>query len=292
MLSIVTRRTSQDFLRAVVSSNPISSFHVDGDSIPPIPPGGQIAVPTENELPQKAQVVIAGAGMIGNSVACHLVQNGVKDIVIIDKGAVADGSSKTGSGLLGLFRPTQERAFVKYCIDFYQMLQDKGYDIGLQRSGSLNLACSKDRFISLTRRANRYQPTGLDCHILSKHEASEFHPHLTIDDLYGAIWVPEDAEVDPKKVSEVLAHLAYQGGAKFVGNCEVKRVNTNTMKAGAIRLPGPKSFENCHVTGVDTSLGHIECDYFVNCGGIWARTIGLLSEPRVKVPICPAEHCK
>ena len=58
------------------------------DSIPTIPLGGQIAVPTEHALPQRAQVVIAGAGMIGNSVACHLVQNGVKDIVIIDKGEV------------------------------------------------------------------------------------------------------------------------------------------------------------------------------------------------------------
>ena len=77
MLSIVTRRTSQDFLRALVSSNPVSSFHVVASSIPPIPPGGQIAVPTEHELPKSATVVIAGAGMIGNSVACHLVQNGV-----------------------------------------------------------------------------------------------------------------------------------------------------------------------------------------------------------------------
>jgi len=92
-----------------------------------------------------SQVVIAGAGMIGNSVACHLVQNGWKDIVIIDKGGVADGTSKTGSGLLGLFRPSQERAFVQYCIDFYRMLQEKGYDIGLYQSGSLNLASSKDR---------------------------------------------------------------------------------------------------------------------------------------------------
>ena len=80
MLSIVARRTSQDFLRTVVSSNAASSFHVNSDSIPPIPPGGQIAVPTCPELPKSATVVIAGAGMIGNSVACHLVQNGVKDI--------------------------------------------------------------------------------------------------------------------------------------------------------------------------------------------------------------------
>ncbi len=186
--------------------------------------------------------------MIGNSVASHLVQNGWKDIVIIDKGGVADGTSKTGSGLLGLFRPSQERAFVKYCIDFYRELQDKGYDIGLKQSGSLNLACSKDRFISLTRRASRYQPTGLDCHVVSRTEIADLHPHMFMDDIYGAIWVPDDAEVNPKKVSEVLAYLAFEGGAKFVGNCEVKKVHTNS-KGYAIRLPGPKSFESCRVTG-------------------------------------------
>ncbi len=37
-------------------------------------------------------------------------------------------------------------------------------------------------------------------------------------------------------------------------------------------------------------MGFIECEYFVNCGGIWARTLGKMSEPTVKVPICPAEH--
>ena len=105
------------------------NFHLSADSIPSPPSAGQIAVPTEHVLPSRAQVVIAGAGMIGNSVACHLVQNGVKDIVIIDKGRVADGTSKTGSGLLGLFRPSSERDIVKYCIDFYRMLQEKGYDI-------------------------------------------------------------------------------------------------------------------------------------------------------------------
>ena len=123
--------------------------------------------------------------MIGNSVACHLVQNGWKDIVIIDKGGVADGTSKTGSGLLGLFRPSQERAFVQYCIDFYRMLQDKGYDIALHQSGSLNLASSKDRLVSLTRRANRYKPTGLECHILSRDDISKLHPYLFTEDIHG-----------------------------------------------------------------------------------------------------------
>ena len=65
------------------------------------------------------------------------------------------------------------------------MLEDKGYDIGLQRSGSLNLACSKERFISLTRRASRYEPTGLECNVLNKNEVLDHHPYLTTEDLYG-----------------------------------------------------------------------------------------------------------
>ena len=54
--------------------------------------------------------------------------------------------------------------------------------------------------------------------------------------------------------------------------------------------PLKSSLSQCRVAGVETEHGVIECDYFVNCSGIWAREIGKLSEPPVKVPICPAEH--
>merc|ERR1719153_1089889 len=87
--------------------------------------------------------------MIGNSVAYHLVQRGWSDIVVIDKGSVASGTSKHGSGMLGLFRPQHERKIVQYCIDLYQSLQEQGYDLGLEHCGSVNLAATKDRLISL-----------------------------------------------------------------------------------------------------------------------------------------------
>ncbi len=53
-----------------------------------------IDIPTETRLPESASVVVAGAGLIGNSVAYHLVERGWKDVVIIDKGNIADGTSK------------------------------------------------------------------------------------------------------------------------------------------------------------------------------------------------------
>ena len=89
----------------------------------------------------------------------------------------------------------------------------------------------------------------------------------------------------PKFLSEVLAYLAYQGGARFVGNCNVLQVLSDSSD-----ILGHTSNINYRVSGVETEYGVIDCEYFVNCGGIWAREIGKRSDPPVKVPICPAEH--
>lgn len=63
---------------------------------------------------------------------------------------------------------------------------------------------------------------------------------------------------------------------------------------------GVQVIENCSVTGIrsehrkvkviETNLGAVESEFFVNCGGFWARHIGQLSKPTVKVPVHPVEH--
>lgn len=48
--------------------------------------------------------------------------------------------------------------------------------------------------------------------------------------------------------------------------------------------------ENEQVVAVESPLGTVQCETFVNCGGFWARHVGQLSEPTVKVPLHPVEH--
>ena len=115
--------------------------------------GSIIEIPAEAKLPKETEVVIAGSGLIGNAVAYHLTQRGWKDITVIDKNRIADGTSKHGSGMLGMFRPTHERKIVQYCVELYRKLQDSGFDIGLQVSSFLVrhfnpltcLSCPHDR---------------------------------------------------------------------------------------------------------------------------------------------------
>ncbi|KAJ8968469.1 hypothetical protein NQ314_002287 [Rhamnusium bicolor] len=225
-------------------------------------------------LPTQAQIVIAGAGIVANSVAYHLVQNGWNDIVVVEQGKIGSGTSHFGSGTLGLFKPIAHRNLIWYSIKLYQELQQMGYDIQMKQCGSINLAQTKDRLIALKRRMAYNIPTGLYCELVRGRELQELHPYLNIDDIEGAVWVPEDAVVNPKSICDILATLAQQGGAKYVENNTVNRVLT----------------KNKMVYVVETDQGNIFCDYFVNCTGMWARELGLQSNPQVCIPAYPAQH--
>lgn len=63
-------------------------------------------------------------------------------------------------------------------------------------------------------------------------------------------------------------------GTHVVEKCQVTRIIVHNQRAVA----------------VETTKGIIECDYVINTGGLWARNVGQLTEPHVKVPVHPAEH--
>ncbi|XP_049762224.1 pyruvate dehydrogenase phosphatase regulatory subunit, mitochondrial-like [Schistocerca cancellata] len=225
-------------------------------------------------LPKQAQVVICGAGTVANSVAYHLVQSGWHDILVLEQERIGSGTSSFGSGTLGLFKPMADRHLIMYSIKLYRQLEELGYDIGLKQCGSLNLAQTKDRMISLRRRMAYHQATGLHCEVVGSNELKKLHPYLRTEDLVGAIWVPEDAVAKPQAVCYVLAKLAREGGARYVEDCQVVQVLT----------------ENARVKAVATNNGTVLCEYFINCAGMWARELGQRCSPKVRVPAVPAEH--
>nr|CAD7592919.1 unnamed protein product [Timema genevievae] len=92
--------------------------------------GNNFSTGNGSVLPKQAQVVICGAGMVANSVAYHLVQNGWTDVLVLEKEKIGSGTSHFGSGTLGLFKPIPDRQLIMYSIKLYRKLQELGYDIG------------------------------------------------------------------------------------------------------------------------------------------------------------------
>ncbi|KAL1459132.1 hypothetical protein WDU94_011139 [Cyamophila willieti] len=225
-------------------------------------------------LPNQAQVVIVGSGVVANSVAYHLVENGWKDIVLLEQDSLGSGTSSFGSGTLGLFKPIDERNIINYSIKLYKKLQAEGYNLNIEQVGSINLATTKDRLIALRRRMAFNLPTGLNCEMVSPNEIKKLHPHINVTDVEGGVWVPEDCIGNPESIRSTLASLAEKGGARYFEKCHVSEVHTS----------------NGRVYGVHTSQGFIKCEYFVNCAGMWSRELGWLCNPKVRIPIYPAQH--
>lgn len=97
---------------------------------------------------------------------------------------------------------------------------------------------------------------------------------LETRDILGAIWIPKDGVANPTLICKTLMSEAVKMGVNVVENCTVAEVIQKNGK----------------VSAVNTSHGLINCDYFVNCAGFWARQVGHMSEPSVRIPLHAAEH--
>src|SRR6476646_5080138 len=95
------------------------------------------------KLSAQARIVIIGGGITGTSIAYHLTQMGIRDVVLLDKGELTSGSTWHAAGMVTHFHtsPTLMR-MRKYSIDLYRSI-DEGAGHWHQ-VGSLRVASSAD----------------------------------------------------------------------------------------------------------------------------------------------------
>ena len=225
-------------------------------------------------LPDRAEIVIIGGGIIGASVAYHLTKLGRTDVVLLEQGQLSGGTTWHAAGLLGQLRATESGTrLVQYSASLYESLEEEtGLATGFKRCGGVTVARTPDRLLQLERTAATAEAYDLECELLSPAQARDRYPILEIDDLLGALWLPGDGTANPVDVTASLARGARMGGAAIF---ERTRVIDVLVKEGS-------------VAGVVTDHGEIEADIVVNCAGQWAKAIGAMAG--VTVPLHSAEH--
>ncbi|MCP4691761.1 MAG: FAD-binding oxidoreductase, partial [Desulfobacterales bacterium] len=166
-------------------------------------------------MKDQASVVIIGGGIFGASAAYHLAKAGCTDIVLVDKGELTSGTTFHSVGLVSQFRTSPSLMRVmNYTIKlFNELKEDVGEDLGWRTVGSLRLASSKERFKGLQREVSRARAIGIDAEIISAREALEIAPFMSDENLYGAVYVPDDGHIDPSSITYELARRARAMGA-------------------------------------------------------------------------------
>jgi 4-methylaminobutanoate oxidase (formaldehyde-forming) len=225
-------------------------------------------------MPDRAEIVIIGGGIIGVSVAYHLTRLGHRDVVLVEQGQLSGGTTWHAAGLVGQLRATESGTrLVQYSARLYDTLEaETGLATGFKRCGGVTVARTEDRMVQLRRTAATAEAYDLECELLTPAEARDRYPVLRADDLVGAIWLPGDGTANPVDVTASLARGARTAGARILERTRVTGVDVHRGR----------------VAGVVTERGPIEADVVVNCAGQWAKAVGALAG--VHVPLHSAEH--
>ncbi len=226
------------------------------------------------DLPERAQVVVVGGGIIGTSVSYHLAHLGV-DVVLLERDRLTSGTTWHAAGLMATFGSTSQTSteLRMYTRDLYLRLEaETGLATGMRQVGLIDLAIDPGRLEEYRRVAAFNRHCGVDVHEISARQVAELWPLARTDDVLAGFYIPADGRVNPVDVTMSLAKGARQQGARIIEGVPV---------TGFLRKNGA-------VTGVRTQLGDIEAEYVVNCAGMWARQLGELAG--VSIPLQAAEH--
>ena len=229
----------------------------------------------DKSIPQQAQVVIIGGGVIGCSVAYHLADMGCEDVILLERNQLTSGTTWHAAGLMCTFGSTSEvnTQMRLYSRALYARLEaETGLSTGFKPIGFIEAAADADRLEEYRRVAafNRY--CGVEVEEISPGEIKELFPLARVDDLLAGFYVRGDGTVNP-----VDATLSLAKGARMKG----VRILEGVAATGVLQ-------EHGRVTGVQTAQGDIRAEFVVNCAGMWARQLGELSG--VNIPNQAAEH--
>ena len=225
-------------------------------------------------LPDRCEVVVVGGGVIGVSVAYHLAEAGILDVVLLERKELTSGTTWHAAGLVGQLRTSINMTqLARYTSQLYRGLEEEtGQATGYRQCGSVSIAATAERFEELKRSASMAKVFGLEVNVLSVAEIAEKYPLINTDDLFGGIHIPSDGYANAVDITQALAKGAKSRGARIFTDSKVE----------AILRDGDK------VTGLRTAEGEIRSKYVVICGGMWSRD--LAASVGVNLPLHACEH--
>jgi len=235
-------------------------------------------------LPDRANVVIVGGGIIGTSVAYHLSSKmGVEDILLLESSQLTAGTTWHAAGLINTFGSLSHTSTAMRCYtkDLYRHVlpQETGLETGYRDVGFIELACDADRLHYYRRVAAFNRFCGVDVTELSPEQVKERFPLVDATTVLAGFFVPDDGRVNPVDACMALAKGARMNGVQIKEGVEVTGV-TKDFESHSV-LP--------RVTGVTLQNGEtIAANAVVNCAGMWARQFGEVCG--VNIPNQAAEH--
>ncbi len=225
-------------------------------------------------VPATANVVVIGAGIVGNSLVHHLAELGWTDIVQLDQGPLPNPGGSTGHASNFIFPVDHAREITDLTLDSVRQYKEMGV---FTESGGFEVARTPERMEELRRRMSSAKAWGIEAELVSPEFVVEKVPFLDADQIIGAFWTPSVGVVDSLRAGTIMRESAMAKGAlTVVPNVEVTDLDVEDTPRGR------------RIRRVHTDQGVIEAEHVVIACGVWSPKIGDMAG--VRIALTPAVH--
>ena len=222
-------------------------------------------------LPARAEVVVVGGGVMGTSIAFHLAEAGVRDVVLVERDALASGStSRAAGGVRAQFSDELNIAIALRSLEAFDRFHDRpGAEIDLHKVGYLFLLDREEDVRVFERSVALQNAHGVPSRLVDAAEAKRLSPLAGVDGVIAATFCPIDGHASPESVVQGYAVGARAHGAAIEAGCVVTGIE---VEGGEIRA-------------VQTSRGRVETSTVICAAGVWSPGVGAMVG--LQLPVVP-----
>ena len=211
-------------------------------------------------MPDTSDMIVVGAGVIGNAAAYYLSREGAR-VLVLEQEAIGSGSSAHATGLLSLLGtefspgPSFSMGLESYRMfsELVPLLEEEtGMDLLCQRQPSLRLALEEEEE-KLIKGLMVWQQEFVAMRWIGGDEVLRLEPRLN-PAIRGAVYEDESTQLDSYRLTLALGRGAEVHGAAV----QLRRAT------GLIARQG-------RVTGVRTTGGDLSCQTVVLATGAWSE---------------------
>jgi sarcosine oxidase subunit beta len=226
-------------------------------------------------LPQTADIVIIGGGVMGTSAAYHLALEGCCDVLLLEQHPFL-GTEATGKCAGGIRYQFGTEINVRLSLlslpMLYRFEEELGQSIDLRYCGYLFLLTDEKDLTVFRHNVGMQHQLGVATEWLEPAEIAKRLPLLDSTDVLAGAFHARDGLADPNSVVQGYASGARRLGAQLLTDVEVT----------GIRLAGGK------IERVITAHGEVATRTVVNAAGPWAGEVGRMAG--VDIPIVPVRR--
>jgi sarcosine oxidase, subunit beta len=227
---------------------------------------------TARTLPASAEVVVIGGGAIGTSIAFHLAEAGVPDVVLLERDELGTGSTcKAAGGVRAQFSDRINIELGARSLEaFTRFGRRPGQEIDLHQVGYLFLLSTDEDVASFERDVKLQNELGVRSRMIDVAEARALSPLIETDGLLAAAYSPDDGHCTPESVVLGYASAARRLGAALLTGVGVTGID---VEGGEART-------------VHTDRGAITAGTVVCAAGAWSQELGdMVGTPLPVTPV-------